>query len=145
MGDKVTAVERLLNRAQQELGGQVGSFRLKGARYRFAGRSSVVAFAEGMWGGDYALKFYCDPAAAEREFNIYRQATVRAHRRLCNRAWTVRLNLRSHARCSTRSRTRVAHAHLAADWREDAPPRRHGGVCTSKGPPDAARACRSWT
>ena len=75
--DDVTRLEQMLNRVQRDLGGQVGSFRLKGARHRFTGRSSVVAFADGMWGGDYALKFYADLEAAQTEFAIYRQAPVR--------------------------------------------------------------------
>lgn len=75
--DDVTRLEQMLNRVQRDLGGQVGSFRLKGARHRFTGRSSVVAFADGMWGGDYALKFYADLEAAQTEFGIYRQAPVR--------------------------------------------------------------------
>jgi hypothetical protein len=73
----VTKLEQLLGRVQRELGGQVGSFRLKGTRHRFTGRSSLVAFADGMHGGEFALKFYCDPEAAQTEFAIYRQATVR--------------------------------------------------------------------
>lgn len=77
-GDDITKLEQLLGRVQRELGGQVGSFRLKGARHRFTGRSSLVAFADGMHGGEFALKFYCDPEAAQTEFAIYRQATVRA-------------------------------------------------------------------
>lgn len=73
----MTKLEQVLNRVQRELGGQVGSFRLKGIRHRFTGRSSLVAFADGMWGGEFALKFFSDPEAAQTEFNIYRQATVR--------------------------------------------------------------------
>jgi hypothetical protein len=75
--DDITKLEQTLNRVQRELGGQVGSFRLKGPRQRFNGRSSVVAFADGMWGGEFALKFYADADAAQTEFAIYRQATVR--------------------------------------------------------------------
>jgi hypothetical protein len=72
----MTKLEQVLNRVQRELGGQVGSFRLKGIRHRFTGRSSLVAFADGMWGGEFALKFYSDREAAQNEFTIYRQATV---------------------------------------------------------------------
>lgn len=73
----MTKLEQVLNRVQRELGGQVGSFRLKGIRHRFTGRSSLVAFADGMWGGEFALKFYSDVEAAQTEFAIYRQAEVR--------------------------------------------------------------------
>lgn len=76
-GDAMTKLEQVLNRVQRELGGQVGSFRLKGIRHRFTGRSSLVAFADGMWGGEFALKFYSDVEAAQTEFAIYRQAEVR--------------------------------------------------------------------
>lgn len=76
-GDAMTKLEQVLNRVQRELGGQVGSFRLKGIRHRFTGRSSLVAFADGMWGGEFALKFYSDVDAAKTEFAIYRQAEVR--------------------------------------------------------------------
>lgn len=76
----MTKLEQVLNRVQRELGGQVGSFRLKGIRHRFTGRSSLVAFADGMWGGEFALKFFSDTEAAQTEFNIYRQATVRTCR-----------------------------------------------------------------
>jgi hypothetical protein len=75
--DIVAKLEQLLNRVQRDLGGQVGSFRLKGSRHRFTGRSSVVAIADGMFGGDFALKFYADLEDAQREFSIYRQGPVR--------------------------------------------------------------------
>jgi hypothetical protein len=77
MDDAIASMEALLDRTQTELEGQVGSYRLQGSRHRFAGRTSVVAFADGMWGGQFAIKFYCEPDAAKREFAIYQKATVR--------------------------------------------------------------------
>jgi hypothetical protein len=72
----MSKLEQLLNRVQRDLGGQVGSFRLKGPRQRFTGRSSVLAFADGMFGGDFALKFYANLDDAQREFAIYRHGPV---------------------------------------------------------------------
>lgn len=80
MDDAIADMEAILDRTQEELGGQVGSYRLQGPKHRFTGRTSVVAFADGMWGGQFALKFYCEPDAAKREFAIYQKATVRPRR-----------------------------------------------------------------
>lgn len=77
MDEAVIAMETILDRNQAEMGGQIGSYRLHGPEHRFAGRTSVVAFADGMWGGQYALKFYCEPDAAMREFSLYQKAPVR--------------------------------------------------------------------